>query len=91
MKSYVAEAVENQKAGKEIKPEKKKLEIPKELKFALEEHPEFRSAFEKLTPGKRREYADHIASAKREATRLSRIDKCRPMILDGVGLNDKYK
>jgi uncharacterized protein YdeI (YjbR/CyaY-like superfamily) len=38
-----------------------------------------------------REYAEHIASAKREATKQTRIDKVLPMIVSGVGLHDKYR
>lgn len=37
------------------------------------------------------EFCDHVASAKREATKQSRLDKIRPMILDGIGLHDTYK
>jgi uncharacterized protein YdeI (YjbR/CyaY-like superfamily) len=38
-----------------------------------------------------REYADYIASAKRADTRQRRIEKILPMIVAGVGLNDKYR
>ena len=44
-----------------------------------------------LTPGKQREYCEYIASSKREATKHSRLEKITPMILNSVGLNDKYK
>ena len=91
VKAYVLEAIENQKAGKELKPQKKKLEIPMELSALFTQDKELRSAFNSLTPGKQREYADHIGSAKQEKTRLSRLEKAIPMIKDGVGLHDKYK
>ena len=91
--AYVKEAIENQKLGKEIKPERKKkaVLIPDELGSTFKSNPELLSAFNALTPGKQREYCDHIGSAKQEATRLRRLDKAVPMILSGVGLNDKYK
>lgn len=91
--AYVKEAIANQKAGKEIKPERKvkKVVIPKELEDYLNNDQDLRLAFEALTPGKQREYCEHIASAKREATKQSRLDKITPMILNGVGLHDKYK
>ena len=91
--AYVTEAIENQKLGKEIKPEKKgkTIVIPKELQIALETNKNFQAAFKALTPGKQREYCEHIASAKQEKTKMSRLEKIKPMILKGVGLNDKYK
>ena len=91
--SYVKEAIENQKLGKELKPERKgkKVSIPKELNAALKENSVFHDAFKLLTPGKQREYAEYIETAKREDTKLSRLEKIKPMILKGIGLNDKYK
>lgn len=38
-----------------------------------------------------KEYAEHIGSAKREATALVRLEKAVPMIMKGKGLYDKYK
>ena len=92
LKKYVEEAIQLQKAGKEIKPKKNKpLTIPSELKEAFQKDTELKSAFEKFTKGKQREFTEHIASAKREATRISRLQKCIPMIKAGIGLNDKYR
>ena len=84
--AYVTEAIENQKLGKEIKPEKmgKTIVIPKELQIALETN-------KALTPGKQREYCEYIELAKQKKTKMSRLEKIKPMILKGVGLNDKYK
>jgi len=91
--SYVKEAIENQKLGKELKPERKgkKVSIPKELNTALKENSVFHDAFKLLTPGKQREYAEYIETAKRADTKLSRLEKIKPMILKGIGLHDKYK
>ncbi|WP_299118038.1 YdeI family protein [uncultured Winogradskyella sp.] len=91
--AYVKEAIENQRAGKEIKIERKgkTVVIPEELKAALSNDQDLQLTFEALTPGKQREYCEHIASAKREVTKLSRLEKIIPMILNGVGLHDKYK
>lgn len=92
VRAYVAEAIANQKAGKEIKAVKsKKVEMPIELSDQLQSDSSLESSFNQLTPGKQREYSEHIGSAKQEKTRLSRLEKCIPMILSGVGLNDKYK
>ncbi|WP_299523044.1 DUF1801 domain-containing protein [Winogradskyella sp.] len=91
--AYVKEAITNQKAGKEIKPQRqsKPVVVPSELEVVLNTNVELKSGFETLTPGKQREYCEYIDQAKREATKQSRIEKITPMILDGVGLNDKYK
>lgn len=93
LKRYVREAAANSRAGKEIKPDtsKKQLNIPEELAQALNQNAKLKSAFEKLTPGKQREYADHVGSAKQEKTRLSRLEKASPLILKGVGLMEKYR
>ena len=92
VKAYVKEAIENQRAGKAIKPAPKKtLTIPAELNAALKKSAKLKQAFNALTPGKQREYADHVGSAKQEKTRLSRLEKITPMVLAGQGLNDRYK
>ena len=53
--------------------------------------PALAKAFAGFTPGRQREFANHVGDAKREATRLSRLEKIKPMIMDGVGLNDRYR
>lgn len=88
---YVNEAIEIEKAGLAIKPEKKSNAIPELLQHALDENEELSVGFSKLTPGKQREYSEYIAEAKQEKTKLSRLEKITPMILEGKGLNDKYK
>ena len=91
--AYAKEATENQRLGREIKPVRKTkaINIPSELKDVLKSNSELHTSFKALTPGKQREYCDHISEAKREATKLSRLEKITPMIIKGVGLHDKYK
>lgn len=89
---YAEEARQNEQNDKRIKPERNKvLLIPDELTAELAKNPTLASSFDKLSPGKRRNYAEYIDSAKRAETRLSRLDKIIPMILEGKGLYDKYK
>ncbi len=52
---------------------------------------EANASFKALTKGKQREYADYIADAKREETKLKRLDKIVPMIEADQGLNDRYR
>ncbi len=92
--TYLREAIANQEAGKEIKPAKagkKPLIIPPELQKAFNEDASLRDAFEAMNLTKKREYAEYIEIAKREATKQSRLERIIPMIRDGVGMNDKYK
>ncbi|MEG9326982.1 YdeI/OmpD-associated family protein [Salinimicrobium catena] len=92
LRKYVQEAIQNQKEGKELKPVKnKEVEIPPLLETAFEKDSILKKAFMELTPGRQREYCEHIAEAKREATKLSRLTKITPMIKSGQGLHDKYK
>jgi uncharacterized protein YdeI (YjbR/CyaY-like superfamily) len=50
-----------------------------------------KAQFDKLTPGRQREYAEYISTAKQEATKKRRLQKITPMIEKGIGLNDKYQ
>ena len=92
IRRYVKEAIELVEAGKEIKAVRSNpVEIPDELANAMRRSKGATAAFRKLTPGRQREYAEHIASAKRDDTKQKRIDKALPMILAGIGLHDKYR
>jgi len=89
--SYLDEAIQNQKDGKEIKAQRNKpIAIPEELKLAFRNKPGLKDQFEALSLSKRRAYAEHIGSAKREETRQQRMEQAIPMILEGIGRNDKY-
>ncbi|SOC78528.1 Uncharacterized conserved protein YdeI, YjbR/CyaY-like superfamily, DUF1801 family [Salinimicrobium sediminis] len=92
LRKYVEEAIQNQKEGKEIKPVKnKEVEVPEELLTEFSKNSELASAFKNLTPGKQREYCEYIREAKRDSTKMSRLEKIIPMIQAGSGLHDKYK
>lgn len=89
---YIHEAIENCIAGKEIKPiRNRELIIPPFMKESFDVQPDLFEAFQKLTPGRQREYAIYIKEAKRIPTKQSRLEKIIPMILEGKGLYDKYK
>ncbi len=91
---YVEEAIENQKSGKILKPKRqasKTVEIPSELEVSLNNDIALKSNFEALSNYKQKEYCEYIATAKREATKQSRLEKIIPMIKNGIGLHDKYR
>jgi len=92
--AYMNEAIENQKKGLKLIPEKKeksKLVIPELLEKALNQNPEAKKIFSTLAPYKQRDYAEYISTAKQEKTKLTRLAKILPMINAGIGLNDKYR
>ena len=92
VREYVLEAIQLVKDGKEIKPEKPQ---PKEdnglLKEVLNQDDTLFTSFKALTMSKQEEYIEYIEEAKQEKTKLARIKKIKPMILEGKGLNDKYR
>lgn len=89
---YIEEAISNEKKGLKWKAEKsEEIDIPEIFVEALNSEQELKIAFEALTPFKQKEYVEHIATAKREATKINRLEKIKPMVLQGVGLNDKYR
>ena len=92
IKAYIKEAVANVDQGLQIKPDRRKpVVIPAELAEALLRRQSAKAAFDKLTKGKQREFADYISDAKRDATKQTRLQKILPMIEAGQGLNDRYR
>ena len=89
IKRYIEAAIAVEKSG--AKPELKstaEYTVPEELQAALESSAEFNAAFLALTPGRQRGYILFIAGTKQSATRTSRVEKCRPQIMAGKGLNE---
>lgn len=89
IEDYVAEGIELERSGVEVELDDDDFEYPEELQRKLDELPDFRAAFDALTPGRRRGYNLHFSGAKQSATRAARVEKCIPRILDGKGLNDR--
>ncbi len=89
---YVNQAIKNSEEGKELKAEKHQPVPTAELLLeAFKTDKKLKEAFEKLTSGKQKEYNLYISEAKQEATKIKRLEKIIPMILQGIGLHDKYK
>ena len=90
LKAYVQEAIEVEKSG--LKVEFKKTEefnMPEEFQEYLDEMPDFKSAFEALTPGRQRAYLLYFSAPKQSKTKVSRIEKSLKPIFNGKGLNDE--
>ncbi|MBL4653543.1 MAG: DUF1801 domain-containing protein [Flavobacteriales bacterium] len=88
---YVKEAINNEKAGKKVKPQKKPLVIPIELQKELSYSAQLLECYDKLSLTCKREFVEYISEAKRNETKVKRLAKIIPMILESKGLHDKYK
>ena len=88
IKANVREAIEVEIAG--LRAEKATdLDYPEELIDKFGEDPDFKAAFDELTPGRQRGYVLHFSGAKQSKTRVARIEKYQRKILDGKGFHDR--
>ncbi len=92
-RQYFEEVIAQHQSGARVEVDRSrpKLEIPALLSQALAENTELNDCFQSLTYFKQKEFAEYISEAKRDATKLSRLEKIRTLILDGKGLHDKYR
>ena len=89
IKAYIYQAIEVEKAGlKAPSVVRAAPGIPVEFKNILAAKPALKKAFEALTPGRQRAYVIYFSQAKQSQTRTSRVEKCAPRILKGLGLNE---
>jgi uncharacterized protein YdeI (YjbR/CyaY-like superfamily) len=89
VKTYIAEAIEVEKAGLKVKLKTHaEYTVPEELQRKLDAMPSLKTAFETLTPGRQRAYMLYIVGPKQARTREARVEKCIQPILDGKGLNE---
>lgn len=87
---YIKEAIELEEEGKEVDFEKNRVpDYPDELVKQFDEDPDFKEAFEDLTPGRKRGYVLHFSGAKQSRTRTRRINKYRDKIFEGKGMNER--
>jgi uncharacterized protein YdeI (YjbR/CyaY-like superfamily) len=95
IRAYVEKAVELNRSGVKVARGKatksRSVRIPDALKQALARHPKARTAFERMPPSHRREYAEWIAEAKREQTRERRVATAIEWIGEGKSRNWKYE
>lgn len=89
--AYIIEAIELESQGKKVEKPVVKQSVPEELLNIFETDKIFENAFYSLTPGRQRGYLIHFSQPKQSATRISRIEKCKPQILNGIGFHDLYK
>ena len=89
IKKLITQAIEVERAGQKVDPTQAyDFALPEELEAKLDAMPALAEAFAALTPGRQRAYAMFFAAAKQSTTRIARIEKYTPQILDGKGMND---
>jgi uncharacterized protein YdeI (YjbR/CyaY-like superfamily) len=88
IKQYIKQAIEIEKSGLKVETVPNPEPIPDEFKQAMDENPDLKTAFFALTPGRQRSWILHFSSAKQAQTRISRIEKYTPKILQGIGFHD---
>ena len=89
LKAYILNAVELEKSGQKVAFAKNPEPLPEELLLKFEEFPELKRAFYTLTPGRQRGYVIYFSQPKQSQSRMNRIEKFMPRILNGEGLNDR--
>jgi uncharacterized protein YdeI (YjbR/CyaY-like superfamily) len=87
VRALIESAIDAERRGLEVGPAPEP-EWADALTERLADDDRFREAFERLTPGRQREYNLHFASAKQYATRQARVAKYAPQILAGLGMRD---
>jgi uncharacterized protein YdeI (YjbR/CyaY-like superfamily) len=91
LKAYIFEAIEVEKAGLKVDYKKtSEFKMPEEFQNKLDENPDLKTAFDALTPGRQRAYLLYFSTPKQSKTRVARVEKYIPQILNGKGLNDQY-
>ena len=89
IKSYIMQAIAVEQSGKKVVyKQNHEQEYPSELLHEFEAHPAFEQAFRSLTPGRQRAYLFQFNAAKQSKTRIERIKKFMPQILQGRGINE---
>lgn len=92
IKAHVFEAIEIEQSGKKIVfAAIDETAFPEELLDAFKKDKRLEAVFRALTPGRQKGYIIHFKQPKQSATRVSRIEKAKPMILQGKGMNDEYR
>lgn len=90
IKAFVKQATEVEQSGRKVAFKKSTdLVYPEEFQRRLDRNTALREAFRALTPGRQRQYHLYFTGAKLPATRESRVEKAIPLILDGLGLDDR--
>lgn len=67
------------------------LEVPRDMRAAIDANPAARATFDAFPPGCRREYVEWVTEAKREETRTKRLAQTVEWLAEGKRRNWKYE
>lgn len=88
VEAYIEEAIAIEEGGLKVGPAPEPV-LAAELQSRLDRDPALKAAFEALTPGRQREYNLYFSGARQAKTRLARVERYAPKILDGRGFRDR--
>ena len=94
MAAYIAKAAALCVEGKAKRPAPKPkaaLDLPDDLGAALGANAAAQGHWDAFSPGKRRDYIEWVLEAKREETRIKRIETIVAQVAEGKDRNWKYK
>lgn len=94
MADYIRNAAALCSGGKPKRPATKPkpaLDLPDDLGAALGANAAAQGHWDAFSPGKRRDYIEWVIEAKREATRVKRIETIVAQVAEGKDRNWKYK
>ena len=91
IKEYVKESIEVNRKGFKRVVISKTVQVPEDLKTALEKNKVAMKYFEQLSPGYQKDFVEWVTSAKKIETRTDRISKVVVMCHEKRRLNDQYK
>ncbi|NQD70559.1 hypothetical protein HP439_07490 [Sphingobacterium shayense] len=92
IRNYIEQAIQIVIDGKSLTPQPTAIKYADGLlKEAITENASLEKKFNELSQAKKNEYISYVNEAKQDKTKVNRIQKIIPLILDGNGLNDKYK
>ncbi|HET6525021.1 YdeI/OmpD-associated family protein [Sphingopyxis sp.] len=94
MADYIRKAAALCAEGKPKRPAPKPkpaLDLPDDLGAALKAHVAAQGHWNAFSPGKRRDYIEWVLEAKREETRVKRIETIVAQVAEGKDRNWKYK
>ena len=89
--AYVQESVAINAQGFKREIKDKTVAVPSELTAALQQHKAAHTFFDSLSYGYKKEFAEHVTTAKQEKTKLERVAKIVTLCAEQKTLHHKYK
>lgn len=89
--AYMNEAISFENSSVKKVEKKESIEIPELLKNALKSNKKASENFNNMAYTYRKEYAKHISEAKRESTKLRRLEKVIFNLEKNIKMHEHYK